>query len=241
MDERTLRRGTVHGIPVSGLGDVSAGARIGSRGGVPLGGVTMTMEQVPDWQAELEALVRGISHAISNRLLSIGVLVELGPERPDDGIGLRQELDRLRDANRLLKLVVADLSPRPEAVELAVLLEEALTLHATRIDLRSVRATLAPVPELPPVHAPRAALLRLLVLLLADAGRAAARANQGAVTVEVSGDARAVRVACVPTGDELAPMLVRPGTRTLAERIGATLEPCGAGQMLVLPATVETP
>lgn len=191
--------------------------------------------EVTEWQEEMEAVVRGMAHAFSNRLASLGALLELGDAATHDGmLGVRAEMTRLLEANRLLKLVGADRQGEAEALQLSEVLRDALALHALRLDLRHVKCTTRVEPGVLPVRVQPASLLRLLVVLLARASR---RATGSAVALTVAGDELETRVALATERPSPAP--VPDGLHVLARAVGGEVREREGETVLAIPSLVE--
>lgn len=185
----------------------------------------------PTWAEEGDALVRGLAHALSNRVAALSLAADdLADESPDVAAEARArlagEVERLATIDRLLKLVPGDRAARAQALLPGEVLADALALHAHHLELREVTLRGAADASAPPVRVPRALLLRALVLLL-SAGRRAA--GGGAVSVTMDGDASALRVVVSPAGD--------PGEAAdLAAAIGGRIELAEGRATMSLPS-----
>lgn len=185
----------------------------------------------PSWAEEGDALVRGLAHALSNRVSALSMasdelLDEAPAVREEARERIATEVARLAALDRLLKLVPADRGARPQALLPAEVLADAVALHAHHLELRDVPIVEAVDPATPPVRVPRATLLRALVLLLSCGRRAA---GGGGVVVRLGGDDSALRVAVAPAGD--------PGeAETLAASLDGRVERADGALTLVLPS-----
>jgi hypothetical protein len=143
------------------------------------------------WERETDAVLRGLAHALSNRVaalvLSAGELTD-----PDTDVAAEaasrvvREGERLREIDRVLKLLPRDRRAREEALELREVVDAAVALHRQRADLRDREVRVTVDAGVLPVRVERAALMRALVLLLAVATRPAEGDD---VLVRVAGDA----------------------------------------------------
>jgi signal transduction histidine kinase len=151
------------------------------------------------WAAEQGALLRGLAHALSNRVgtvVAVAGMLAPGGEAPAALVGmLREEGDRLEALLRLVRLL-AESAPDdepPEPIHLPDLVREVVELHAHHPELRDVPVTVTPDPEAPPVRAPLVALRRTLLLALsaakrdADAARVAWTTDGAQVVLTVDG------------------------------------------------------
>jgi hypothetical protein len=120
------------------------------------------------WVELSDALMRGLVHALNNRITALSALAELAALGDDVLTAQRvlpSELARLHEVNMMFRLLLTEEMP-PEAMELVPVLDDALALHAHHSRLRSVRCEVVHRGTILPVRAPRWALLRLLLLLL---------------------------------------------------------------------------
>ena len=189
------------------------------------------------WADESDAIVRGLAHALSNRILALGMAGESldDPDeraRADARAQVRVEAERLAQITRLLKLLPRDGQGRPQALQLAEVLADALALHAHHLELRDSPVSTAVAASALPVRVERWALLRALVLLVAAARRAArdATSRGGAVVISVEGSDEECWVRSegrlgAPGGD----------LESLATAMGGRVESDG-GLRLVLPS-----
>lgn len=189
------------------------------------------MSAGPAWAEEGDALVRGLAHALSNRVAALSLAAddlhdEAAEVRQDARARIATEVERLAALDRLLKLVPAERAARPQALLPSEVLADALALHAHHPELRDVPIAHESTEAAPPVRVPRSTLLRLLVLLLSSARRAA---DGGGVSVRLNGDDAELRVTVAPAGE--------PGEATaLAASLGGRVEREEAGLALVLPS-----
>jgi hypothetical protein len=143
-----------------------------------------------EWLALSEALLRGLVHALNNRLTAISAFVELavaGDEEFAVQRVLPAELARLQDVGGLFRLLVGN-EGAPEAMELGPVLEDALALHVQNPTLRGVRCAVVRAGASPTVRVPRWALLRLLLVMLESGKRAAEAAKRETTTLRVESD-----------------------------------------------------
>ena len=183
------------------------------------------------WTLLFEDLLRGLVHAINNRVTALSAFAELAA-LDGETLGadvLRQEIKRLQDASALVA-VLSTRSDDLEALEIRAVLEVALSIHAHHPRMRSVSCIVEQDGALLPVRVPRSALLRLFLLLIDAAKRAAEAAGDGSAYVRLSGDDAVVR-ALAASADS-----VGDDARELAAACGGTLTHADGGTMLELPS-----
>lgn len=145
-----------------------------------------------EWNAHVEAMLRGVAHALNNRAAALSALVQLAddsePPATLRGI-LENELERVMGLAAAIRSIGTPrdgdeaFAPGDAATEAT----DALKLHAdqhhvsTMIDSRGA----------PPVRVQRGLFVRALIVLAANAGRADTRAR---VEMQSSGDYLMVRV-----------------------------------------------
>jgi hypothetical protein len=187
------------------------------------------------WTTLSEALMRGLVHALNNRVAALSALSEL-VALGDDGSTtqriLPSELARLQQVNVLFRLLLTEELPM-EAMELAPVLDDALALHAHHSRLRTVRCDVVREGNILPLRVPRSSLLRLLLLLLEHGKRHAESLDTAVTVLHVRGTEASISltVSAVegPCDD----------TRALTVRCGGTLE-SGDGEIIVhLPTLLE--
>lgn len=179
------------------------------------------------WAAEADALLRGLAHALSNRVAALTLASEeFGVSDADVVAEARARVDeevaRLREVDRLLKLLPADGRARRDPLLPAEVLADAVALHAHHLELRDVPIVIEASGEPTPVRVVRSTLLRTFCVLLSAARRAS---GGGAVTARLQASADEVRFECVPHGDAY-------GAAALATVIGGEMD----GATLVLPS-----
>ena len=145
-----------------------------------------------EWNAHVEAMLRGVAHALNNRAAALSALVQLA----DDGESaptlrgiLENELERVTGLAAAIRSIGTPrdgeeaFAPGDAAVEAM----DALKLHA---DQREVSTTIESRGA-PPIRVQRGLFVRALIVLAANAGRADPRAR---VEMQSSGDDLEVRV-----------------------------------------------
>lgn len=134
------------------------------------------------WLAARDAVLRGLVHALSNRVgtvIAAGGLLDAGSAEVAARV-LGSEADRLERLLEEFRLVTADpFDGAPEPVVLADVVRDAIALCAHAGDVDAIPATLAGVDGAPPLLVERTALLQALLVLLPGASR---------VQVTVAGD-----------------------------------------------------
>ena len=173
----------------------------------------------PVWVEEIDALIRGIAHAMSNRTAALSLAAESVDDpdaelRSESRERLISEVARLGEVTDLLKLLPMEGLGRPEAFQVREVVAEAVALHRHHLGLRAVPLDIVHGESVPPVRIERRVLLRALVLLL-SAARRAAQGRDEPVTLSIEGDADQVSIhttTSVPSvGRELAELAGRMG------------------------------
>jgi hypothetical protein len=194
------------------------------------------------WVELSDALMRGLVHALNNRVTALSALAELaalGDTVLTNQNVLPSELARLQQVNALFRLLLTEETP-PEAMELGPVLDDALALHAHHSRLRSVRCEVERQETILPLRVPRWALLRLLLLLLECAKHHAAEAGAGA-----AGAGAAVALLRVEGSEETIALTVSAShppsryARAMAELCGGTLTIGAEGITVLLPTLLE--
>ena len=145
-----------------------------------------------------DGILRGVAHALSNRVAALsGVagLVDFG-NLPADRLSraLGSEVSQLGQLVEMVRLLPSDARPRGEAIELRTMLPAVVALHALHADLRDVACTIHHDRDAQPVHLGRSAFIHA-VLVLIDAAKRDALRNRGSVALSYRGDATWVTVA----------------------------------------------
>jgi hypothetical protein len=191
---------------------------------------------VGEWSSLSDELLQGLVHALNNRVAALSAFVELarlGDEEADPLTVLPAELVQLHRVNGLFGLL-PERGSEPEALELPLVLEDALRLHDHHPRLRSERCVVVREGTPLPVRAPRWALLRILVMLVHAAKRDAESVQgRGGAPIRVVGDSVTVSVH-VTTRAEPSPYLI-----SLAQRCGGTCAREGDELVLRLPSILE--
>jgi hypothetical protein len=193
------------------------------------------------WQLVGDAVLRGINHALANRVTALAALTASAfPDEPPgaelvDALAL--EVERLEELLRLLRLLPAGRDGGgAELVLVADALADAEALHAhhtglaeSLCDVQGDRAALLPVV------APIPGLVQALVLLLGAVGMA--HRGGGRPVVRLTGSERFVRLAGAADGGSAA---VVAGLERLLEGAGAAVRLHEGGELVVeLPTLVE--
>lgn len=150
-----------------------------------------------DWRTISEELLKGLVHALNNRVASLSAFVELarlGDEEEDPLAALAAEIEQLHGVNALFGLL-PQRAAGPESLELRVALDDAIRLHEHHPRLRDghVRVTADGAPGV--VRAPRWALVRAMVMLVHVAKREARSGREGATAnIRVLADDETVSV-----------------------------------------------
>lgn len=164
-----------------------------------------------------DAILRGMAHALSNRVAALGGISGLADPGQiwTDRLSkaLNDEARRLENILRLLRLLPDDGRGEAGAVELQPLVPDVIALHGYQSALLQVECTAVHDRETMPVFANRTQLVHALLLAI-DAAKRHAQPRGGRVSVSYRGDADRVtiRVATEPSTTPPKVGLTAPGT-----------------------------
>lgn len=135
------------------------------------------------WPALQDELLRGMLHAVNNRIAALGAYVDLATmdAEPLTVADIKPELTRLLETSTLMSKLTAR-SGHPEPLEVRPLLDTALAIHAHHGRVHAECVVSQPAPILP-ARVPRWALLRVLLLMIDSAKKSAPHS-----TVTLHGD-----------------------------------------------------
>jgi hypothetical protein len=151
---------------------------------------------VEDWRTISEELLQGLVHALNNRVAALSAFVELakfGDEEGDPLTVLPVEIAQLQQVNGLFGLLPERRSD-PEALELRVVLDDAIRLHEHHPRLRGEQVTLTSEGSPGVVRAPRWALVRAMVMLVHLAKQSGESMGHHGAAVRIRGDDATVGV-----------------------------------------------
>jgi hypothetical protein len=165
----------------------------------PDGGVTAALAAREAWQRVLDELLRGVAHALSNRVATVSAAAYMAtggePLDATTAQALGAEAQRLEALLADLRALPARGDAPPEPLLLADAAREAIALHRHYLALRNVPVALTVAPGAPPTFGDGAQLAHLLLLALTALRSAwlAAHPEGGeapadAVTLHVDGD-----------------------------------------------------
>ncbi len=190
------------------------------------------------WAIVSETLVRGLAHALSNRIATIATIAELMRVGGDDPLAMSEmlgvETQRLEDLLEQLRALSTRRSGRLEAMRLSDAVAGAMVLHSYHPERRSIAITIEPGDESRPVLGDAIRLQRELIILLDAATNAALAHASHAARVRFGLQGR-VGVVRLLVGDAAA-------TGTLPECglgaivLGVEESDAGAAYLLVIPA-----
>ena len=189
-----------------------------------------------DWSTLSDELLQGLIHALNNRVAALSAFVELarfGDEDADPLVVLPAEISQLLRVNALFALLPSRGSDA-EALELPLVLDDAIRLHEHHPRLRGERCVVEQDGTPLPVRAPRWVLFRILLMLVHAAKRSSDTVEgRGGSPLRIAGDASVVSVH-VATPAEPSDYL-----RTLAEQCGGACMREGDELVLRLPSILE--
>jgi signal transduction histidine kinase len=204
----------------------------------PTGELGLTRSYAEAWASVSETLVRGIAHALSNRIATIGTIAELLRVGGDDPTAMSEmlgiETERLEDLLEQMRALSARAVGHMEAMRLSDAVAGAMALHSCHPERRTVAVTVEPGDESRPVLGDPLLLQRELLILLDAATHAAISLGSRAVRVRfgLMGKVGVARV-LVGNGPE-AGALPESGPGTIA--LGVEETDAGVAYVLVLPA-----
>ncbi|MDZ7630571.1 MAG: hypothetical protein U5K74_04220 [Gemmatimonadaceae bacterium] len=143
------------------------------------------------WFETIDAIIRGLGHALNNRALALSATIEsLDPKRPVGqqlATALTRESERLTEQLRQLRALPFAIEREPMPLLLRDVLSAAMHLHRSHASLGAVPVYLEGAMDAPPVLVPESALMHAtLVTLTALKGFAA---PGGAVRISATGTA----------------------------------------------------
>jgi signal transduction histidine kinase len=190
------------------------------------------------WSSVSEALVRGMAHALSNRIATIGTIAELLRVSAEDPAAMSEmlgiETRRLEELLEQMRELSARQSGRMEATRLSDAVAGAMAMHSFHPERRSIAVTVEPGDESRPVLGDAIRLQRELLLLLDAATHAALAHASRAVRVRFGLQGR-VGVVRMLVGDGAeAGSLPDCAAGTIA--LGVDETDAGVAYLLVIPA-----
>jgi signal transduction histidine kinase len=206
--------------------------------GFPTGERGVTRAFADAWANLSETLVRGLAHALSNRIATIGTIAELLRVGGDDPASMAQMLGdetmRLEELLEQMRALSTRQSRRLEAMRLSDAVAAAMSLHACHPERRTVTVTIEPGGDSRPVLGDGVQLQREMLLLLDAATQAALTHASRAVRVRfgLHGTTGVVRIS---VGDAaVSGALPDCASGTIA--LGVEENDAGVMYLLVVPA-----
>ena len=122
------------------------------------------------WFETLDAIVRGLGHALNNRALALSATIEsLDPKRPVGqqlSVSLSGEAERLTEQLRQLRALPFASDREPMPLLARDVISAAMHLHRSHASLGDVPAYLEGSSETPPILAPETSLLHATLVTL---------------------------------------------------------------------------
>lgn len=184
-----------------------------------------------EWPALSDALLRGLVHALNNRLTALSAFAELaamGEKEFSADRTLPAELTHLQRLSGLFRLLASE-GEVPEALELGAVLDDATALHLHHPRMHAVHCEVERDVSHVAVRAPRGSLLRLLLLLI-DTGKGFAEQRGHAATTLRLGAGELSVTVCLEGGS------LTPGIAAMAAECGAVAEEVGDAVVIRLPS-----
>ena len=170
--------------------------------------LVLSADALGEWMVNVEAILRGVAHALNNRAAALSALAELSQEPTDDDPEatksiLNSELLRVSELARAVRLL-GPTRPGTEAFAPRDIVGDAIELLRLHSEQRE-RVISIDTSSAPPVRVPRWMFVRSLVALCASAA-ATGKAAHVQVSVTGDGDWVVVRIDGVPASvAELSP------------------------------------
>ncbi len=163
--------------------------------------VTQLAESRARWLELQEELLRGVTHALSNRIATVSAAAYMLEHEDmtcqEGAVQLRVETERMDNLLQLLRLLPSRDDTGVEPVAPLDIIEQAVSLHSHHSELRDVEVRVATEAEVMPVLVEPHAFLQALLLSITAAKRAAF-SQAGAVVIDVSNTVDAVAVTVHP-------------------------------------------
>jgi hypothetical protein len=207
--------------------DITAPATVDALNGGSVTPVAQLSIAAAVWREVLDELLRGVAHALSNRVATVSAAAYLAsggePLDPDMAAALSAESERLERLLGDVRLLPAPMNAGVEPVMLTDAITQAVDLHRHHLGLREIPIRVHSEASTPPVAINPVALTHVLLVMLTALRLAArettviapdGRATVPEVALHVSGDAQHARL--VGTIDTTPRLPVREAVR-LAE------------------------
>ncbi len=163
------------------------------------------LRRTGDWDAVLDSLLVGITHNISNRIATLaGVSDILSGDVTIPPIlrALADEVPRLEESVRLLRLLAVPEDERDEALEMTRLAADAILLARLHPLCHNVSFGVPSCRDVPPVVARPTALTHEIVVALVSA------AGEARGSAPAAGESVTIPVGFAPDGEELVMTVV---------------------------------
>ena len=235
-----LHQGDVGGDVFEAAVHLSIGGRKKNWRGCPLS--EQSVESSPsahsmgEWQAVSDRLVSGICHDLAGRAAALGGILHLMRLEEEDDESLRpffdEEISRLEQAIRLLRLLPGNLESAPEPVVPGDHIASLCALHRHHRGLEDVQVSLEDDRSTPPIFVNLARFRQTFLILLADSSKRALDAGRSLVRVSTRPEGgRSVIGFEIPTrsvGDPARRPHWRASSASAVERAGQALAEAGA-------------
>jgi hypothetical protein len=193
------------------------------------------------WLVLQNELLRGVTHAMSNRVATLSAVVylleyeDVTPAQAAES--LRCEAERMDALLQLLRQLPSRVDAACEPVLALEIVAQATALHEHHADLRALPVVVAGADDVLPCFVDPHVLLQALLLLLTVVKR---QPGASAVTVQVDGDAEEVRLTVTATADagvadQRARQDVEAAHHLLARVEGRVVRGATGGVVVVLP------
>lgn len=189
-----------------------------------------------EWHVLSDELLHGLIHALNNRVAALSAFIELARLGDDEAnvLGvLPAEISLLHKVNGMFALL-PERKSEAEALELPLVLDDALMLHEHHPRLRGERCVVVREGTPLPVRAPRWALLRVLLMLVHAAKRTGESVQgRGGSPIRVVGEPTTVSIRVESRAEPSASLV------DLAARCGGTIVNEDDELVFCLPSILE--
>jgi hypothetical protein len=219
--------------------DITEPAQPSINGGSIVTSPARSMLAMTVWREVLDELLRGVAHALSNRVATVSASAYLAsggePLEPDMAAALSAESERLERLLADIRLLPSPVEASEEPVMLADVVTQAIDLHRHHLGLREVPVRVMNDASTPPIAVNPVVLTHVLLVMLTAVRMAArdttsitadGRATTPEVVVTIDGNAEEARLAAaidtVPRRAMTVALRLADACAALAESVGAT-------------------
>jgi hypothetical protein len=186
------------------------------------------------WFETIDAIVRGLAHALNNRALALGATIEaLDAKRPvgeQVANGLTREAERLSEQLKQLRTLPFALEREPMPLLLRDVVSTAIQLHRAHADLGDIAVYLEGSADAPPILAPESSFIHAVLVTLTQLK--AFVAPGGVLRITYTGTADEARLNFFAERDPSDPLDATP--EVLTQPSGLTAALLGGAQVEIV-------